>query len=175
LSSYVIRPATLEDLPAIEEIYNEGGVATTASFDLEPRSWEEARAWFLAHGAVYPIFVAETAGGRVAGWAALSPYAARKAYRYTVEDSVYVHRDFRGQGAGRALLAAVVEAAAALGYRAVVAKIADGNEASLALHRRAGFVHVGRLVAVGRKFGRWLDVDFLELLLPERPGSQLGD
>ncbi|MCL6613078.1 MAG: GNAT family N-acetyltransferase [Firmicutes bacterium] len=174
MPSYLVRPAALEDLPAIEEIYNEAGVATTASFDLQPRTEEEARAWFLAHGPAYPIFVAEM-DGRVVGWASLSPYAAKEAYRYTVEDSVYVHREFRGRGVGRALLMAVMEAAAALGYRAVVAKIADGNEASLALHRRAGFVHVGTLIAVGRKFGRWLDVDFLELLLPEGPNSLLRD
>ncbi|MGQ9778760.1 MAG: GNAT family N-acetyltransferase [Bacillota bacterium] len=163
---FSIRPATLGDLPTIEEIYNEAGIATTASFDLAPRSAEKARAWFGAHGPAHPIFVAEL-DGRVIGWASLSPYSPKAAYRYTVEDSVYVHRDFHRQGVGSALLAAVVKAAAELGYRAVVAKIVAGNEASLALHRKAGFVSVGRLVGVGYKFDRWLDVDLLELLLPE--------
>lgn len=170
---FSIRPATIGDLPAIEEIYNEAGIATTASFDLAPRSLEEARVWFDAHGSAHPIFVAEL-DGRVIGWASLSPYSSKAAYRYTVEDSVYVHRDFRRRGVGKALLAAVVKAATELGYRAVVAKIAEGNEASLALHRRAGFVYVGTLVAVGCKFGRWLDVDLLELLLPAGANSLGG-
>jgi len=164
-SPFSVRRATMDDLAAIEEIYNEAGIATTASFELAPRSVEEAQAWFDAHGPAYPIFVA-VRDGRVIGWASLSPYSPMAAYRYTVEDSVYVHSGFRRQGVGHALLAAVVEAAAALGYRAVVAKIVAGNEASLALHRKAGFVPVGKLVGVGYKFDRWLDVDLLELFLP---------
>ncbi|NLG84301.1 MAG: N-acetyltransferase [Firmicutes bacterium] len=164
-SPFSVRRATMDDLAAIEEIYNEAGIATTASFELAPRSVEEAQAWFDAHGPAYPIFVA-VRDGRVIGWASLSPYSPMAAYRYTVEDSVYVHSGFRRHGVGHALLAAVVEAAAALGYRAVVAKIVAGNEASLALHRKAGFVPVGKLVGVGYKFDRWLDVDLLELFLP---------
>lgn len=167
LATFSIRPAAGRDIPAINEIYNLGGIQTTASFELEPRSEEAARAWYLAHGPAYPIFVAER-DGEVIGWSSLSPYAPRPGYRYTVEDSVYVRADCRGQGVGSALMKAVVEAAAALGYRALVAKIADHNEASLALHRAAGFQPVGVLTAVGRKFGRWLDVDLLELVLPER-------
>lgn len=160
-----IRAASGRDVRAINEIYNEAVLRTTASFDLEPRSEDEARAWLDAHGPAYPVFVAEE-GGQVVGWASLSPYATRRGYRYTVEDSVYVHRDNRGRGVGRALLAAVLDAARALGYRAVVAKIADHNEASLALHRQAGFELAGTLHAVGRKFGRWIDVDLMEMVLP---------
>ena len=163
----LIRPASGRDIGAMNEIYNDAAVNTTASFDLEPRGDEEARALFLAHGPAYPLLAAEQ-DGLVVGWASLSPFAPRRGYRYTVEDSVYVRRDRRGQGVGRALLAALIEAAAALGYRAIVAKVADHNEASLALHRSAGFAPVGTLRAVGRKFGRWLDVDLLELVLPER-------
>ncbi len=166
MSATFIRAATGADIAAINEIYNEGGVMTTASFDTEPQSEERARAWFLSHGPAYPIFVAER-DGQVIGWSALSPFAPRAAYRLTVEDSVYVRAGFRGQGTGRALLQAAVEAARALGYRAVIAKIADHNGPSLALHERMGFVRVGALAAVGRKFGRWLDVEILELLFPD--------
>ncbi len=172
MSAFRIRPAAGRDIKAINDIYNQAVLETTATFELNPRDEEAARAWFLAHGPAYPVFVAERAG-RVIGWSSLGPYAPRPGYRYTVEDSVYVREDSRGQGVGSALMRAVVEAAAALGYRAVVARIADHNQASLALHRAAGFRHVGVLTAVGRKFGRWLDVDLMELVLPERlrPGD----
>ncbi|MGE5527570.1 MAG: N-acetyltransferase family protein [Patescibacteria group bacterium] len=165
LPDFAIRSASGGDLAAINDIYNDAVLHTTATFDLEPRGMEEASAWFRAHGAAYPLFVA-ACGGRVIGWSSLSPYAPRPAYRYTVEDSVYVHRDYRGRGAGRALLAAVVQAAAALGYRAIVAKVADHNGPSLAVHKALGFAEIGTLIAVGYKFDRWLDVDLLELLLP---------
>lgn len=166
LSTFRIRPAAGPDITAINDIYNQAVVKTTATFELNPRDGEAARAWYLAHGPTYPVFVAER-DGEVIGWSSLSPYAPRPGYRYTVEDSVYVREGCRGQGVGSALLRAVVEAAAALGYRALVAKIADHNEASLALHRTVGFQHVGVLTTVGRKFGRWLDVDLMELVLPE--------
>ena len=167
MSALLIRPAAGRDIKAINDIYNQAVVKTTATFELDPRDGEAARVWFLAHGPTYPIFVAER-DGEVIGWSSLSPYAPRPGYRFTVEDSIYVREDCRGQRVGSALMHAVVEAAVALGYRAVVAKIADHNQASLALHRAAGFQPVGVLTMVGRKFGRWLDVDLLELLLPER-------
>ena len=165
----LVRAAGGADLATINEIYNDAVLNTTSTFDVEARGIEEARAWLQAHGPTYPVFVAER-DGRVAGWSSLSPFAPRPAYRYTVEDSVYVHRDHRGEGIGGVLLAALLTAAAALGYRAVVARIADHNEASLRLHRRAGFTVVGTLTAIGWKFGRWIDVDLLELVLPERAG-----
>ena len=168
LSSFRVRPAGGPDITAINDIYNQAVVHTTATFELDPRDGQAARAWFLAHGPTYPVFAAER-DGEVIGWSSLSPYAPRPGYQYTAEDSVYVREDCRGQRVGSALMYALVEAAAALGYRAVVAKIADQNEASLALHRAAGFQHVGVLTTVGRKFGRWLDVDPMELVLPERP------
>ena len=149
LSATSIRPASGRDITAINDIYNRAVLKTTATFELDPRDEEAARVWFLAHGPTYPIFVAER-DGEVIGWSSLSPYAPRPGYRYTVEDSVYVREDCRGQRVGSALMYALVEAAAALGYRAVVAKIADHNEASLALHRSAGFQHVGVLTTVGR-------------------------
>ena len=161
----LIRPASGRDLAGINDIYNDAVLNTTATFDLDPRDEEGARAWYHAHGPQYPIFVAEREQ-QVVGWSSLSPYAPRPAYRFSVEDSVYVHRDYRGQGVGRALLEPLLTAAAALGYHAVIAKIAEHNEASLALHRRAGFVPVGTLKAVGWKFHRWLDVEILQLLLP---------
>ncbi len=164
-----VRAARYDDLAALNAIYNESVLHSTATFDVEPRGEEEARAWFLGHGPAYPLFTAE-AEGRILGWSSLSPFAPRPAYRFTVEDSIYVHEDYRGQGVGRSLLTAALAAAQALGYRAVVAKIADHNEASLALHQGLGFMPAGTLTAVGWKFGRWLDVDYLELLLAKEGG-----
>ncbi|MGE5599195.1 MAG: GNAT family N-acetyltransferase, partial [Bacteroidota bacterium] len=168
MGPYNVRPASGRDLDAMNDIYNESVLNSTATFDLEPRDADAARAWFLAHGPAYPLLVAEQ-GETVVGWASLSPFAPRPAYRLTVEDSVYVHRDHRGRGVGRALLRELLTAASALGYHAVIAKIADHNESSLALHRRFGFVAAGTLKEVGWKFGKWLDVDILQRSLAE-PG-----
>ena len=103
--------------------------------------------------------------GEVAGFASLSPYRDRPAYRTTVEDSIYVHRDHRGAGVGRALLAEIVDVAAARGFHTVIARIVGGHDASIRLHRSLGFDHVGIEREVGRKFGRWLDVVVMQKLL----------
>jgi len=165
---FTIRLACGDDLREINSIYNEAVLNTTATFDLEIRELQSARAWYHAHGPAYPIFVAEE-NAQVIGWSSLSPFAPRPAYRFTAEDSIYIHQDFRGRGAGGALLRALLEAADALGYKAIIAKIAEHNEVSLALHHRAGFIMAGTLQSVGYKFGRWIDLDLLQRLLPAHP------
>jgi L-amino acid N-acyltransferase YncA len=168
----VVRAASREDVPAVREIYALEVTEGTASFELEPPSVAEMTARFAAiEAAGLPYVVAEL-DGRVAGYAYAGPYRPRPAYRYTVEDSVYVARFARGQGVGRVLLAAVVERAAASGMRQMVAIIGDSaHAASIRLHERAGFRLVGTLEHVGWKFGRWLDTVIMQRSLGEGVAS----
>lgn len=160
-----IRPATAADLEAINAIYNHYVLHSTCTYQLRPETAAERQAWFDRHGAEHPITVA-VGRGAIVGWGSLSPFHPREAYRQTVEDSVYLHPEWRGQGLGTALLADLITRAKALGHHAIIAAIDGAQPASIALHARQGFVEVGRLRAVGRKFGRWLDAVYMELLLP---------
>jgi phosphinothricin acetyltransferase len=162
-----IRLATLDDAAAIRAIYNLEVETSTATFDLVGRSLEDQRTWISARQGVFSAVVAEQAG-EVVGFASLSPYKERAAYRTTVEDSVYVRRDQQGRGVGRALLTYVVDLAAASGFHAVMARIEGGSEASRALHAACGFELVGIEREVGRKFGRWLDIALMQRLLSDR-------
>ena len=161
-----IRPSREDDLPAVHAIYAHHVLAGLASFEESPPDLPELarrRAEVLARG--LPWLVAE-ADGAVAGYAYAGPYRTRPGYRYTVENSVYVAPDAQGKGVGRVLLAAVVEACTAKGYRLMVAIIGDSaNFASITLHRRAGFRFCGTIHSVGHKFGRWLDLVFLQRFL----------
>jgi L-amino acid N-acyltransferase YncA len=156
-----IRPATEADMPAVTAIYNDAVARTTGTFDTVARTLEEQKAWFAAHGPSRPVVVA-VSGGKVLGWASLSEYSGRCAYSRTAEVSVYVDESARGKGCGGRLLDAVLDAGRAGGVKEVIARIAEGNEVSLALHRKRGFDEVGRLRKVGEKFGRLLDVFFLQ-------------
>ena len=161
-----VRPATRTDLPDIAAIYNEAVLNTTASYDYEPRTWEQRVAWFEAHQEQrLPIFVAVDDELRIAGWSSLSRYHDRKGYQFTVENSVYVAAPLRGQGVGTLLLPPLIESAQALGLRAIIAAIDAQNAASIRLHGRFGFVQVGHFKQVGFKFNRWLDVIYMERLL----------
>jgi len=161
-----VRPATSDDLPGILKIYNEAVLNTTASYDYEPRTLEHRAAWFEDHvEGNYPVFVALDDDGRVAGWSALNRYHDRKGYRFTAENSVYVAADQRGRGIGRLLMQPLLEAARQRGLHAILAGIDAENEASIRLHAAFGFVKVAHFKQVGFKFGRWLDVIYMELLL----------
>ncbi|MBI4660774.1 MAG: N-acetyltransferase [Verrucomicrobia bacterium] len=162
-----IRPATENDLPGTLEIYNEAVLNTTATYDYEPRTLEHRRAWFEDHAKHnYPVFVAEDQAGRVVGWSALNPYHDRMGYRFTTENSVYVAADRRGQGIGTLLMPPLIDAARERKFRAILAAIDAENPVSIRLHAAFGFVQVGHFKQVGFKFGRWLDVVYMELLLP---------
>lgn len=160
-----IRLAAAMDAEAIRAIYNAEVTGSLVTFDMVPRTAEQQMAWLAAHGGAHPAIVAVDDRGWVAGFASLSPYRDRPAYRTTVEDSVYVHADARGRGVGRLLLSQLVDLAARHGFHSVMARIVGGHEASIALHRSCGFNLVGVEVEVGRKFGRWLDVAVMQRLI----------
>lgn len=161
-----IRLATATDLPAINAIYNHYVLHSTCTYQLEPSTALERQQWFDAHGSRLPVTVVESTDGNVIGWASLSNFMGRPAYRFTVENSVYVRHDFLRQGIGKALLADLLRRSDELGYRNVLAVISADQEPSMVLHRTMGFVEAGRLLRVGFKFDRWLDVAFLQR---ERP------
>jgi L-amino acid N-acyltransferase YncA len=165
-----IRPARETDLPEILEIYNQVILHTTAVYAYEPHTLGMRKDWY--EGKVrdgYPLFVAED-GGRVVGLSTYGPFRAWPAYKYTVENSVYVSADQRGKGIARRLMTPLIDAARTQNYHAIIASIDATNEASLRLHRSFGFEEVACFREVGYKFGRWLDLKFLELLL-ETPAN----
>src|SRR5262249_38582295 len=162
----LVREATRDDLAGILAIYNEAVLTTTATYDYEPRTMEQRLAWFEDHQKQdYPVFVAQNEDGRIVGWSALNPFHARPGYRFTTENSVYVAADQRGQGIGKLLMPPLIQGARERNWHAIIAGIDAENEASLRLHTAFGFVKVAHLKQVGFKFGRWLDVVYLELLL----------
>jgi phosphinothricin acetyltransferase len=160
-----VRDATVDDLPAVVEIYNQAVLHTTATADFAPQTLAARRTWFDERRTQgLPVIVA-VADGKVVGWGALNRYHARIGYRFTVENSVYVAESAQGRGVGKALLAELVAAARRGGYHAVIAVLAGDNAASTALHQKFGFVEMGRLAEIIHKFDRWIDVVYLQLLL----------
>ncbi len=159
-----VRSADISDAEAIAAIYNPEVLETTATFDLEPRSLEQQRAWLQERSGAHLVLVADI-DDEVVGFASLSPFRSRPAYSTTVESSVYVHRDHRGKGIAVSLMEELLESARSHGFHSVIARIADSQEASLVLHERMGFELVGVEREVGRKFGRWLDVSVMQRLL----------
>ena len=158
-----IRPATPADIPAITRIYAHAVDHGTASFELAPPDESDmARRMRELLAGDFPYLAAE-ADGAIVGYAYAAAYRARPAYRFTVEDSVYVAPDALGRGVGRVLLTALIEAAGGRGYRQMIAVIGDSeNTASVALHAALGFAHIGTLPNVGYKFGRWLDTVLMQ-------------
>jgi phosphinothricin acetyltransferase len=165
-----IRLATIEDAEATRQIYNHEVTTSTVTFDIEPRSLEDQRRWLSARSGAHAVVVAETSAASavdrvVTGFGSLSPYKDRPAYTTSVENSVYVDPDYQGQGVGRLLMAELVRLATAHGFHAMFARIVGGHDASIGLHKAFGFDVVGTEREVGRKFGQWLDVVVMELLL----------
>lgn len=151
---------------AILEILNDAIVNSTALYDYRPRPAESMSTWFAAKQAGrYPVIGAVDGQGTLLGFATYGMFRERPAYKYSVEHSVYVHRDVRGRGVGRALMTRLIEAAQEQGYHLLIGGIDASNEASIALHRQLGFVHAGTIQQAGFKFGRWLDLAFYQLTL----------
>ena len=164
-----VRAAVPADLEAIAAIYAHHVESGTGSFELEaPTAGEMQRRWrdVVERGLPYLVATLPPHDATIAGYAYASLYRARPAYRHTVEDSVYVDPTCAGRGVGRALLAAIIDACAPLGYRQMVAVIGGSdNAASIGLHAALGFERVGCLTAVGRKFDRWLDTVLMQRAL----------
>jgi phosphinothricin acetyltransferase len=155
----IIARATLADAPAVAEIYAHHVLHGTATFEIVPPGVDEIAARMSkVLGAGWPWLIARDSRGEIVGYAYAAQMAARAAYRYAGETSIYLRHDRLGQGIGGALLAALLEACEACGFRQVVALIAGTQPASAALHARAGFVEVGRVRSAGRKHGQWIDV-----------------
>lgn len=170
-----IRLAGPADVPAIVDIYNHEVLHATSTFDTVPVTVQARMAWLEAHDPVRrPVIVAELAG-RIAGYASLSNWSERCAYARAAEVSVYVHRDARGQGAGRALLAELIARARVAGLGVLLARICTESHVSLALHRILGFTPIGTMRRVGEKFGRILDIELYDLQLdqPRAPTRDL--
>jgi phosphinothricin acetyltransferase len=159
-----IRRAELADTAAIVDIYNEAILTTTATFDTEPKSVEERTQWLQSHDERHPVLVA-VVDGRVVGWASLTRWSERRAYDDTAETSFYVLSTHRGRGIGRKLKEAIIEEARRLRYHTLIARVAEGSGESIHLNESAGFVHVGTLKEVGRKFGRLLGVHIMQKML----------
>ncbi|HRI15574.1 MAG TPA: N-acetyltransferase family protein [Verrucomicrobiota bacterium] len=165
-----VRRAALADCPGILAIYNDAVLHTTATYDYEPRSLEHRQQWFTARERDrFPIFVAVEAQPsgpeRIIGWSALNPYHDRMGYRFTSENSVYVAANSRNRGVGSLLLAPLIPAAEQRGLHAIIAVIDATNAVSIRLHAKFGFEQVGHFKRVGFKFGRWLDVVYMERLV----------
>jgi L-amino acid N-acyltransferase YncA len=165
-----IRPATSADLPAITRIYAHAVEHGTASFELTaPNEAEMMRRFTELTTGGFPYFVA-TVDGAVVGYAYAGPYRSRPAYRFTVENSVYVAPDRHRHGVGKALLDALIEACTKKGFRLMVAVIGDSRQAaSIGLHEAAGFTHAGVFENIGYKFDRWLDSVLMQR--PLGPGA----
>jgi phosphinothricin acetyltransferase len=164
-----IRRAAAADLDRITDIYANAVRHGTASYELEPPGRADMEARFAAlSGNGFPYIVAEQDGG-ILGYAYAGPFRPRPAYRFVLEDSIYIAPEARGRGIGRLLLAALIEEVRRLGFRQIIAVIGDGTpeSASVRLHEKLGFRHSGRLEGTGYKHGRWLDTTFMQLTLNE--------
>jgi L-amino acid N-acyltransferase YncA len=164
-SPYRTRLVERRDADALRAIYNVEVLESTVTFDLRPRTPAEQLTWIDGHSGGHPAIVAADPDDEAVGFASLSAYRPRPAYSTTVEDSIYVRRDLRGQGIGRLLLADLVTLAREHGFHSVIGRIVGNHDASIALHAACGFEQVGREREVGRKFNRWLDVVLMQLML----------
>lgn len=162
----IIRDAQEEDLPGILDIYNDAVLNTTAIWNETEVDLANRRAWLAERQAAgFPVLVARNSADEVVGYASYGTWRSIEGFRHTVEHSVYVRGDQRGQGLGPLLMRALIDRARAASLHVMVAAIERENAASIRLHERLGFVTTGQMPQVGRKFGRWLDLTFMQLML----------
>ncbi|MBB5536681.1 GNAT family N-acetyltransferase [Rhizobium giardinii] len=164
--SFTLRDATPSDIPAITDIYRESVLNGVASYEMTPPAEAEMASRFsaiISNG--YPYIAAVAPDGVLLGYAYASAFRTRPAYRFLVEDSIYLAPQARGQGAGKALLAELIRRCTELGFRQMVAVIGGAHPASVAVHRAAGFEHGGLMKGTGFKHGRWLDTIIMQLPL----------
>lgn len=159
----MLRKAEEGDLPEILDIYNDAIINTTAVYSYEPQTLEDRLDWFrMKQENGYPILVMED-GGHIRGFATYGPFRPWPAYQYSIEHSVYVHKDYRGKGAAKLLMHEIINLAEMNGYATLIAGIDSTNQASISLHQRLGFSHSGTIRRAGYKFGKWLDLAFYQL------------
>ena len=162
----LVRAALISDLKAIADIYNEAVLHSVATFDTEIKSYENRLEWFSQRNHNFPVLVAETDDGKIAGYAALNKWSEREAYAITAEASTYIATNYRGIGIGKMLLSAVVQKAQnASNLHSLIARITVGNESSLKMATDQGFVTMGVMKEAGIKFGQLHDVVFLQKML----------
>jgi L-amino acid N-acyltransferase YncA len=156
--SFSIREAVEADIPDIREIYNHYVANSTVTFDEDPQTLKELRTKFRHNAKLgYPWIVAVSPSGQILGYANVSPWKAKAAYRFTVENSIYLRAAATGKGLGTALMSELLVRAKAAGIKEIIAVIADrGADASIAMHKAFGFKEIGHMGKVGFKFGRWL-------------------
>ena len=159
-----IRRATAADLDAINAIYNHYVLNSTCTYEEAPWTAQQRAAWWADHDGRLAVLVAEH-DGRIVGWASLTQFRPASGYRFTVKDSIYLAPEWCGRGLGRRLLEALLAPEHVGGFRSVIAGISADQTPSLKLHAKLGFVEVARLKEVGFKFGRWLDVVYLQRML----------
>jgi phosphinothricin acetyltransferase len=158
----MIRNARNPDLRAILDIYNDAILTTTSVYDYKPHTVEDRTSWYekkVSDG--FPVLVFEE-NNSVIGYATYGPFRAWPAYKYTIEHSVYVHKDHRGKGVGLKLMNELIQAANSNGYATMVAAIDSSNKVSIEMHKNLGFTRCGTIKKAGFKFGRWLDLTFYE-------------
>lgn len=162
-----IRRATDADAAAITEIYNDSVAVATASWDEAPERVDDRRAWLADRDAAGDVVLVAVDGDQVLGWAGYGPFRFKSGYRHTREHTIYLAEEARGRGIGRRLLAALIDQARARGVHVLIGSLSHENDVSWRLHESLGFRQVGRLPQVGAKFGRWLDLVFVALVLDE--------
>ena len=169
----MIRNAQVTDMPAVLQIHNHAIATSTALWTDTQVDLAERELWFNERTAAgYPIIVAVDENDEVLGYASYGQWRAKEGYRQSVEHSVYVRDGQQGKGLGKSLLQALIEIARQRDVHVMVAGIEAENLASIALHQKFGFQHVGTFTEVGQKFGRWLDISFLQLILDDRKTPQ---
>jgi L-amino acid N-acyltransferase len=162
-----IRYAEQKDLPVILEIMNDAILTTTSIYDYRIRSHEFVEIWYnKKNSEKLPVLVCEINGTAVA-YGSYGIFRAWDAYKFSIEHSIYVQKDFQGQGIGKQLLIALIEKARTNGYHTMIAGIDAGNQKSYDFHKKLGFVEIGKFKEVGYKFDRWLDLIFMQLMLKD--------
>jgi L-amino acid N-acyltransferase YncA len=165
------RKAEGGDIPQLLSIYNDIILTTTAVFEYKAHTLKMREEWFeIKKQQGFPVIVAEEAGD-IVGFSSFGPFRNWAAYKYSIENSVYVAKNKRGKGIGKLLLEPLIDEASRMEFHTMIASIEATNDSSIRLHRRFGFEEVANFKQVGFKFGRWLDLKFLQLLLdgPRQP------
>lgn len=167
----MIREANENDLKDILEIYNDAILNTTAVYDYQAHTLEQRKLWYqMKLEENFPVLVYEE-DNKVIGFATFGSFRARPAYKYTVENSVYIHNEYRKKGIGELLMNQIIKVAEERDYKTLIAAIDETNEASIKLHIKLGFKYVGTIKKAGYKFNKWLDLSFYqyELSGPKNP------